>query len=141
MLYKVFKLYFVEQEKKWIKVIEKLKEKINYFKELCKTIIQQKNKHLSKIESINDTLFAKRVCAENLGNHKKLIHELLNVINEKRDQIYLLMSEKEILDKELNFWVYDFDKIKLCSQIRERMKQLQLEKLVKNIYEEFSHKK
>jgi hypothetical protein len=131
----------VEQEKKWIMVIKKLIDKINYFKELCKSIIQQKSKHLSKVESINDTLFAKRVTAENLENHKKLIHELLNVINEKRDQIYLLKSEKEILEKELKFWIFDFDKIKICPQIRDSMKQLQLEKLVKNIYEEFSHKK
>lgn len=118
-----------------------MKNKINYFKELCKTIIQQKNKHLSKVEKINDTLFAKRVSEENLENHKQLIHELLNVINEKRDQIYLLTSEKEILENELKFWVFDFDKIKFAPEIKDKIKQINMEKLVKNVYDEFSHKK
>lgn len=118
-----------------------MKDKIFYYKELCKTIIQQKNKHLSKIEKINDTLFAKKLCHENLQDHKNLIHELLNVVNEKRDQIYLLNSEKEILIKELNFWVFDFERIKIHPTIRDRIKELDTEYLRRNVYEEFSHKK
>lgn len=140
LLYKVFKLYFVEQEKKWIYIINQMKRKIFYYKELCKNVIQQKNNHLSKIEKINDVLFANKLSHENLENHKSLIHDLLNIINEKRDQIYLLNSEKEILTNELKFWVYDFERIKLDSKVREKIKQLEIEKLIKNVSEEFYHK-
>ena len=108
-------MYFVEQEKKWIFIINKVKQKITYYKELCKTIIQQNNKHITKIENINDVLFANQVSKDNLDLHKKLISELLAVVNEKRDQIYLITAEKEIMQKELNFWVSDFEKLKLAS--------------------------
>ncbi len=117
-----------------------MKEKIHYYKELAKTVIQQKNKHLAKIEAINDCLFANKLSMQNLQNHKNLIKDLLNVVNEKRDQIYLLMSENEILTKELNFWVYDFDKLKLDNDIREKMKELNIPKMVQNVNDEMSHK-
>jgi hypothetical protein len=64
----------------------------------------------------------------------------LNIVNEKRDQIYLLTSEKEILEKELNFWIYDFDKLKLNTRFREKIKELNLQQIVKNVSEEMSHK-
>lgn len=117
-----------------------MKEKINYFKELTKTVIQQKNKHLRKIEKINDILFANKVSYENLQDHKVLIQDLLNVVNEKRDEIYLLTSEKEIMEKELKFWIHDFDKIKINNRLREKVKELNVEQIVKNISEEMSHK-
>jgi len=134
-------MYFVEQEKKWIYTINKVKQKISYYKELCKTIIQQENNHIKKIEDVNDVLFANKVSTENLNLHKKLISELLAVINEKRDQIYLVNSEKEIMERECRFWITDFDRIKLCKITREKIKEIDLDQLKKNIYEEFSHKK
>lgn len=117
-----------------------MKEKINYYKELAKTVIQQKNKHLAKIEAINDCLFANKLSMQNLQDHKKLIQDLLNVINEKRDQIYLLTSENEILTKELSFWLYDFDKLKLDNDIRNKLKELNMQKLMQNVNDEMSHK-
>lgn len=134
-------MYFIEQEKKWIYTINKVKQKITYYKELCKSIIAQENKHIKKIEDINDTLFSNRITKENLNNHKKLITDLLAVVNEKRDQIYLVNSEKEIMEKECRFWITDFDKLKLCKFSREKIKEVDIEKLKKNIFEEFSHKK
>jgi len=117
-----------------------MKEKIHYYKELAKTVIEQKNKHISKIEAINDCLFANKLSVENLQRHKNLIKELLNVVNEKRDQIYLLTSENEILNKELNFWVFDFEKLKLDNGIREKLKELNMPKMVQNVTDEMSHK-
>ncbi len=117
-----------------------MKEKVNYFKELSKTVIQQNNKHLQKIEKINDILFANKLSMQNLQDHKLLINDLLNVINEKRDQIYLLTSEKEIIEKELNFWIYDFDKLKYNQRFREKVKELNVQHIVKNVSEEMSHK-
>ena len=61
LLYKFFKLYFAEQEKKWILMLNKLQEKIRYYKDLFKIIIQQKNKHIDKIEDINDVLFSNKI--------------------------------------------------------------------------------
>lgn len=140
LLYQVFKLFFVEQEKKWTVITNHMKEKIHYYKELAKTVIQQKNKHLAKIEAINDCLFANKLSTKNLQDHKNLIKDLLNVVNEKRDQIYLLMSENEILLKELNFWVHDFERLKLDDSIREKMKELNIAKMVQNVNDEMSHK-
>jgi hypothetical protein len=134
-------LYFLEQEKKWIFIINKIKQKISYYKELCKTIIQQEHNYIKKIEDVNDVLFANKVSKENLNAHKKLISELLAVINEKRDQIYLCNSEKDIMERECKFWITDFDKVKLCKITREKIKEINIEKLKKNITEEFSHKK
>lgn len=61
LLYKFFKIYFVEQEKKWVIAINTMKDKIYYYKQLCKTIIQQKNFHIDKIEDINDVLFTSKL--------------------------------------------------------------------------------
>jgi len=140
LLYKIFKLFFVEQERKWTIVVSKLKEKITYFKELSKTIIQQKHKHLEKIEKINDILFSKKLSIENLNDHKSLIKDLLHIVNEKRDEIYLINSERDILKREINFWIYDFENLKLDKRIREKLKDLKLPQMVKNINEEMSHK-
>lgn len=117
-----------------------MKEKINYFKELSKTVIQQKNKHLQKIERINDTLFANKVSFQNLQDHKLLIQDLLNVVNEKRDQIYLLTAEKENLERELKFWVYNIDKLKTNKRMRDKIKELEIPKMLTNIRNEMSHK-
>ena len=78
---------------------------------------------------------------QNLMAHKKLIQDLLNIVNEKRDTIYLLQSENEILSKELNFWVYDFEKLKLDNTIRQQLKDLNTQKMANNVSDEMSHKK
>ena len=140
LLYKVFKLYFVEQESKWVEVIEQLKLKIKYLKELNKTVIQRKNNHVSKIEKINDILFAHRPTKENIQDHKLIINELLQIINDKKDQIYLIESEYRIIHRELNFWVTDFDKIKNEAPLRERCKKLNIDDIKANIEDEMSHK-
>ena len=53
-----------------------------------------------------------------MNNHKKLIKEILNVINEKRDEIYLLQSSINTYEKEFKFWIYDFDTIKINVELR-----------------------
>lgn len=141
LLYKFFKLYFVEQEKKWTIVVNKIKEKIHYYKDLCKTVIQQKNRHLDRIENINDVLFSHKLTKENLDDHKSLIRDLLQLVNEKREQIYLLQSTSEILEKEIKFWVYDYDMIKLNPKIREEFTRYNVDKIIKNVDEELKHKK
>jgi hypothetical protein len=61
--------------------------------------------------------------------------------NEKREEIYLITSQKDILEKELKFWVYDFERIKLNTEIRNRIKEINMPKLVNNIHDELSHKR
>lgn len=117
-----------------------MKQKINYFKELSKTVIQQNNNHISKVEKINDILFAHRPTKENLHDHKMLINDLLQIINEKRDRVYLLESDKRTLEKELNFWITDYDKIKYQSKLREKGKAIDMETIKFNIDDEMSHK-
>lgn len=95
-----------------------MKDKVHYYKALCKNIIQQKNKYIEKIESVNEILFTNKVTLDNLMQHKKLIHELFSIINEKREDIYLMQSQIEIYQKEIKFWLWDFDTIKINPEIR-----------------------
>ena len=76
-----------------------------------------------------------------MKEHKDLINDLLQVINGKREQMYLLESRIEILEKEHNLWVYDIENIKLNKNIQKRLKDLNLEQMKRNIYDELAHKK
>jgi hypothetical protein len=141
LLYKCFKIYFVEQEKKWLSIVNKLREKTIYYKELCKIIIQQKNEHVKKVEDISEVLLSQATTKENLENHKKLINELLLVNNEKRDKIYLLKKDISVLTSELRLWVYDYENVKLNKSIYDSLKSLKMEDVVKNVNEELKYKK
>jgi len=92
--------------------------KINFYKELCVTILAQKHHHITDIESIYTILFTKRLNEKNLKDHKDLISNLLHVLQEKNEEIYLLKSENEILNKELNYWIYGYDKLKHNKELR-----------------------
>ena len=61
LLYKIFKLYFVENEKKWIVVMNKLKNKIKLYKDFCEIILSNKFKNVDKIEEINKILQKRKV--------------------------------------------------------------------------------
>ena len=117
-----------------------MNSKITYYKELCKTILQYKNKNLLKIENISDTLFANKVSIENLQAHKKLIQDLLQMVNEKRDEIYLLKAQLEIANSELKLWVYDYDNLKINGKLRDSIKEVNMAKLSQNVNDEMAHK-
>lgn len=140
LLYRVFKMFFAEQERKWANLTFKIREKIGYYKDLCKTLIENKNNQNTKIDKLNDILFARKLNEENLNDHKTLIYNLIHLLNEKRDQMYLFKTDIEIMNKELNNFVYGFDKIKLDTKIREKIKEIDVQQLVTNINEEMSHK-
>jgi hypothetical protein len=38
--------------------------------------------------------------------------------SEKREEINLVNFQKELLEKELRFWIYDYDNIRLSVDIR-----------------------
>jgi len=140
LLYRVFKMFFAEQEKKWANITFKIKEKIGYYKDLCRTLIDNKNSDNTKIEKINDILFSRKLSEDNLNDHKTLIYSLINLLNEKRDYTYLLKSDIEIMNKELNLFIFGFDKIKLDAKIRDKIKEIDVQQLLTNINEEMSHK-
>jgi len=141
LLYRVFKMFFAEQERKWANLTFKIREKIGYYKDLCKTLIENKNNKNTKLDKLNDILFARKLSEENLNDHKILIYNLINLLNEKRDQAYLFKTDIDIMNKELNFFVYGFDQLKLDTKIREKIKEVDIQKLITNIKEEMSHKK
>ena len=140
LLYKFFKYYFLEQDKKWIIQLKEMKSKVKYYKTLAKIIIQQKNKHLKHIEEISEVLVSNRPTAENLKKHKELIQKLIAVVNEKRDEIYILNSEISTLKKEINFWIFDFDGLKVDKELREKLATLNKEKIIKSINREIGHR-
>ena len=43
---------------------------------------------------------------------------MLNIVNDKRNEIYLLQSTIETSERELKFWIYDFDYMKLNVELR-----------------------
>lgn len=140
LLYKFFKHYFVEQDKKWITILNEMKSKVKYYKTLSKIIIQQKNKHLKQIEEISEVLVSNKLTQNNLKKHKELIQELIAIIQEKRDEIYLQNSEINTLKKELNFWLFDFENLKINKDIRKRMAEIDKEKVINAINKELGHK-
>ena len=99
LLFKAFKMYFTQQEKRNIFEKNKILDKVNYYRELTNTLIS-KHPKIPTLETINNILFAKKLSVENLNNHKELVENLLFVNNQKTDEIYLLTSEIEILSKE-----------------------------------------
>jgi len=133
-------MFFAEQERKWANITFKIREKIGYYKELCKTLIEKKNKGNNIVDKINDILFSKKLTEENLNNHKTLIYNMIDLLNEKRDNNYLLMTDIEIKNKELNYFVYGFDKIKLDENIRDKIKEINIQEMLTNINQEMSHK-
>lgn len=61
LLYKIFKLYFVETERKWIEISNQLKNKIKKYREISEMIMNQKYKSMNKIEEINAILLDRSV--------------------------------------------------------------------------------
>lgn len=145
LLYTFFKVYFAEQENKFGIIISNIYEKVMFYKDLCKLILQQKHRHIENIDYITDILVSQRISSNNLNNHKKLIKDMLQLINEKREEIYLLNSDKEMLQKELNLYLFDFERLKLDKDVRARMKDFNITNkktnILKNIKEELKHKK
>ena len=140
LLYKFFVNFFAEQDKKWIYVVSKMKERVKFYKNLAKTILQQKHKNIEHIEDLNNVFFANKVTKENLQYHKNVISELLRLVNEKREMIYQLEAKISILEHELNFWVYDFENIKLDKRVREKRESMNVDDMIYNINEEMKHK-
>jgi len=104
-------------------------------------IIQNKDNDVGILQKLNDILVSTNITQENLNNHKLMIQTLLNVINKKREEIFIMTSKVEIAEKELKFWIYDFDKIKSNKKIRDQISKLQVDKLRNNLNEELKHKR
>lgn len=144
LLYKFFNIYITEQDKKWIKIVEKVHKKIKYYKDLCKLVIShgtKESKNLNLLEKLNSILFSNILTIKNLNSHKEMIKELINIINEKRGEIFMMKSEVEIMEKEMKFWIHDFDTLKINTKLREDNSKIDLDVLRKNLDEELKHKK
>jgi len=118
LLYKAFKEYFILLEANHTTEKERYHKKIEFYKELCKTILSQEQDTLSDIDIINDVLFSNVRTEKNLSDHKDLIRKLLKMVQDKSDEIYLLTSEIEILQKELRYWIFDYEALKHNKVIR-----------------------
>ena len=133
-------MFFAEQERKWANLTSKIKEKIDYYKDLCKTILETKERRENKLEKLNDILFQKNLTETNLNNHKTIIYNFIDLLNEKREDIYLHRSNMEIMTRELNLFVHGFELIKLDKNIREKIREIDWVNLYNNISKELSHK-
>ena len=61
LLYKIFKLYFVETEKRWIEISKQMKEKITKYREISEIILKLKFKNIENIDEINSILLDKNI--------------------------------------------------------------------------------
>lgn len=61
LLYKTFKLYFVETEKRWIEISKRLKDKITKYREISEIVLKQKYRNIEKIDEINSILLGKNI--------------------------------------------------------------------------------
>ena len=103
--------------------------------------IQNKDSDVSFLQKLNEVLVSTKMTEENLNNHKLIIQTLINVTNKKREEIFIMNSKVEIAEKELKFWIYDFDKIKTNKKIREELAKVHVDKLRNNLNEELKHKR
>ena len=114
LLYKCFKLYFVEQEKRNIESLKFLKDKLIAFKEFTKSILDNSTFTMENLDSINEKLLDKSITnsnyfefllinLENLESHKNLIRHLLGVIKGKKEELYLYKTE---IDTRVNIYLY-----------------------------------
>jgi len=133
-------MFFSEQERKWSNLTLKIKQKLEYYKDLCKTVLQNKDKKENILEKLNEILFQNNLTEKNLQKHKSIIYNFIELINEKRDEIYLSKSEIDISKRELNLFVHGFDLIKLDKDIREKIREIDWKELYNNISKELSHK-
>jgi len=117
MIYRFFKFYFSEKEKILENEIRRGEERINNYKSFIKNVIHTKVKD-QKIDDIMDILFRNNLTQDNLDNHKKSLNFVLSLLNDQREANYMLTSEYEILNKEMNFWIADFDKLKAQKELR-----------------------
>lgn len=104
-------------------------------------IIQNKEKNIDILERLKDIIVSTKLTETNLTNHKNIIHSLINLINQKREDIYMMNSKVEIMEKELKFWIYDFDKIKTNKKLRDEMAKIQVETILNNLNDELKHKR
>ena len=117
-----------------------MKEKLNLYKNISKIILSQKNKNIESIESLTTILYTNKLTKENLDNHKATINKLLSIVNEKREEVYQLEAKVSILKHELNFWIEDFEEIKLDKNLRLKKEKLNIEEMRKNVFDELKHK-
>ena len=73
LLYKCFKAYFTEMEKKNQLIIQNLKAKIIFYKNLIKTVMFQKDRKLDSIEILTDILKSERL-TEGINIYNNIKH-------------------------------------------------------------------
>ena len=168
LLFKAIMYYIIEYEK--INNIEKveLTNIINYHRELLLFILdtssllnnsssiinkQDSNINITKeyeytnnetfklVEDVSFVMAANKPNINNLNNHKRIIKKLLSQITSLKETIYILKSDINQRDKELNQWVYNWDIIKLDNNCRQQIKKLDVNKIIEVINYEFCHKK
>lgn len=133
-------MFFAEQERKWANLTIQLKEKNEYYRDLCKTMFDCKDEKDNNLIRLNDILFSNNLTEKNLQDHKLLIKNLIHLINTKRNEVYLSRSNIDTMQKELLLFVHGFDLLKLDKNIREKIREIDWKNLYNNICKELSHK-
>ena len=102
--------------------------------------MDSKDKKETKLEKLNEILFQKNLTDKNLDDHKTIIHNFIDLVKEKREDIYLSKANEEIMTRELNLFVHGFEILKLDRNIRDKIREIDWKELYNNISKELSHK-
>ena len=140
LLYKFFKYYFLKLDKKYILIMKKMSNKIQYYKNLAKALVIKFNSKVTNIENISEILFENELSEYNLKRHKEIIQNTMDQIKIKQNEIYLLNSNYEILEKEAKTFVYGFCILKKSKSIRTDIKNVNIEQIKNNVENEVKNK-
>ena len=145
LLNKFFKYYFNDFKLSYLKIIDNLLKKIDFYKELITSIYTLKNKNIKSTNkninltnecissSIGNILFNDLLVADNLINHKFLIKLMIKFNNQLQQNLYLLISDKEILQKELNTFIYNYNNLKLNKDFRNKVNNVNKKEILNKI--------
>jgi len=95
-------------QEEWFQVVDNLIESIIALSSEKEILMSKFKIKLGQTESImnNNTL-----SSENLANHKLLIKEAIGKFNVEQNKRIQIETAKETLEKEIKFWLEDWDKL------------------------------
>lgn len=140
LLFKVFKMYFVELNKKLMNVIDHFKAKNEYYRELCRGIIKERTPDLINIDLISSTLLNTDVSVDNLQKHKDAINALLSNVKRYQDNYINIKSQMGIETSFCRKWIYGYDKLKNSYNLHQAINTIGIAAIADFIFNEVKSK-
>lgn len=110
--------FFQENENKWLGIVDIFLDNIQALELELASLIKAMSFRISDVDqALNDT----KPTPETLVTHQKLIRTLLANLYCERSKRITLEAEIELLKQEINTWVLQWEDLKKCSRIKEKI--------------------